>query len=101
MGIVGLETAFAVCYTKLVRTGIIDIKKLIALMCDNPRRIFHLGGTLQVGQRADIAVFDIKNPYLVDSKTFLSKGKATPFENWEVYGKCLLTIYNGKVVWKE
>ena len=101
MGIVGLATAFAVCYTKLVRTGIIDIKKLIALMCDNPRRIFHLGGTLQVGQRADIAVFDIKNPYLVDSKTFLSKGKATPFENWEVYGKCLLTIYNGKVVWKE
>lgn len=101
MGIVGLETAFAICYTKLVQTGIISIEKLITLMCENPRRIFRLGGALKIGERADIAIFDIKNPYRIDSKKFLSKGKATPFEGWEVCGKCLLTIYNGKVVWKE
>ncbi len=101
MGIVGLETAFAVCYTALVRTGIIGIEKLIQLMCDNPRRIFRLGGALQVGERADIAVFDVKNQYKIDSKTFLSKGKSTPFDGWQVYGNCLLTVFDGKVVWQE
>lgn len=100
MGIVGLETAFAVCYTKLVKTGIIDIEKLISLLCDNPRRIFGLGGALQVGERADIAVFDIKRPYKINSRNFFSKGKSTPFEGWKVYGKCRLTVYNGKIVWK-
>jgi len=74
---------------------------LITLMCENPRRIFRLGGALKIGERADIAIFDIKNPYRIDSKNFLSKGKATPFEGWEVCGKCILTIYNGKIVWKE
>ncbi len=101
MGIVGLETAFAVCYTKLVKTGIISIERLIALMCDNPRRIFRLGGALQVGARADIAVFDVKNQYKIDSKTFLSKGKSTPFNGWQVYGNCLLTVFGGEIVWQE
>ena len=101
MGVVGLETSFAVCYTKLVRTGIITIEKLIELMCDNPRRIFRLGGEMEVGQRADIAVFDTTTPFKVDSSTFLSKGKATPFEGWELYGRCKLTLFGGKTVWKE
>ena len=101
MGVVGLETSFAVCYTKLVRTGIITIEKLIELMCDNPRRIFRLGGGLEVGQRADIAVFDTTTPFKVDSSTFLSKGKATPFEGWELVGRCRLTLFGGKTVWKE
>ena len=101
MGVVGLETSFAVCYTKLVRTGIITIEKLIELMCDNPRRIFRLGGGLEVGQRADIAVFDTTTPFKVDSSTFLSKGKATPFEGWELLGRCRLTLFGGKVVWRE
>lgn len=101
MGVVGLETSFAVCYTKLVRTGIITIEKLIELMCDNPRRIFRLGGGLEVGQRADIAVFDTTTLFKVDSSTFLSKGKATPFEGWELVGRCRLTLFGGKTVWKE
>ena len=101
MGVVGLETSFAVCYTKLVRTGIITIEKLIELMCDNPRRIFRLGGGLEVGQRADIAVFDTTTPFKVDSSTFLSMGKATPFEGWELVGRCRLTLFGGKTVWKE
>ena len=101
MGVVGLETSFAVCYTKLVRTGVITIEKLIELMCDNPRRIFRLGGGLDVGQRADIAVFDTTTPFVVDSSEFLSKGKATPFEGWELIGRCKLTLFGGKTVWKE
>ena len=101
MGVVGLETSFAVCYTKLVRTGIITIEKLIELMCDNPRRIFRLGGGLEVGQRADIAVFDTTTPFKVDSSKFLSMGKATPFEGWELVGRCKLTLFGGKAVWKE
>lgn len=101
MGVVGLETSFAVCYTKLVRTGVITIEKLIELMCDNPRRIFRLGGSLEVGQRADIAVFDTTTPFVVDSSEFLSKGKATPFEGWELVGRCKLTLFGGKTVWRE
>lgn len=101
MGVVGLETSFAVCYTKLVRTGIITIEKLIELMCDNPRRIFRLGGGLEVGQRADIAVFDTTTPFKVDSNQFLSMGKATPFEGWELVGRCKLTLFGGKTVWRE
>ena len=101
MGIVGIETSFAICYTHLVRKGVITIEKLIALMSENPRRIFRLGGALQVGERADIAVYDISKPYKIDSAEFLSMGKATPFEGEEVYGRCMLTLFGGEKVWME
>ena len=101
MGIVGIETSFAICYTHLVRTGMITIEKLIALMSENPRRIFRLGGAMRVGERADIAVFDITKPYKIDTAEFLSMGKATPFEGEEVYGRCLLTLFGGEKVWIE
>ena len=101
MGIVGIETSFAICYTHLVRKGVITIEKLIALMSENPRRIFRLGGAMQVGERADIAVFDIREPYKIDSAEFLSMGKATPFEGEEVYGRCMLTLFAGEKVWIE
>lgn len=101
MGIVGLETAFPVIYTKLVRTGIITLGRMIELMCDNPRRIFRLGGALRVGEAADIALFDISTPYRIDSMEFLSKGRSTPFEGWEVFGRCLLTLKDGHKVWRD
>ena len=101
MGIVGIETSFAICYTHLVRKGIITIEKLIELMSENPRRIFLLGGAMQVGERADIAVFNTTTPYTIDTAEFLSMGKATPFEGQEVYGRCMLTLFGGKIVWKE
>ena len=101
MGIVGIETSFAICYTYLVRKGVITIEKLIALMSENPRRIFRLGGALRVGERADIAVYDITKPYTIDTAEFLSMGKATPFEGEQVYGKCVLTLFNGEKVWTE
>ena len=101
MGIVGIETSFAICYTHLVRKGIITIEKLIALMSENPRRIFRLGGAMQVGERADIAVFNVTEPYKIDTAEFLSMGKATPFEGEEVYGRCMLTLFGGEKVWNE
>ena len=101
MGIVGIETSFAICYTHLVRKGVITIEKLIQLMSENPRRIFRLGGAMQVGERADIAVFDVTKPYTIDTAEFLSMGKATPFEGEEVYGRCMLTLFGGEKVWIE
>ena len=97
----GIETSFAICYTHLVRKGVITIEKLIALMSENPRRIFRLGGAMRVGERADIAVFDTTKSYKIDTNDFLSMGKATPFEGEEVYGECVLTLFNGKKVWNE
>ena len=101
MGIVGIETSFAICYTHLVRKGVVTIEKLIQLMSENPRRIFRLGGAMRVGERADIAVFDITKPYTIDTNEFLSMGKATPFEGEEVYGRCKLTLFGGEKVWEE
>lgn len=101
MGIVGIETSFAICYTHLVRKGVITIEKLIALMSENPRRIFRLGGAMRVGERADIAVFDTREPYTIDPAEFQSMGKATPFEGEEVYGRCMLTLFGGEKVWSE
>ena len=101
MGIVGIETSFAICYTHLVRKGVITVEKLIALMSENTRRIFRLGGAMRVGERADIAVFDVREPYKIDTAEFLSMGKATPFEGEEVYGRCMLTLFGGEKVWKE
>ena len=93
MGVVGLETSFAVLYTKLVLTGVITLEKLVELMSVNPRKRF--------GVKSDpgFAVFDVSEEYKVDPSEFHSMGKATPFEGWSVKGKCLLTVYNGKPVY--
>jgi len=93
-GVVGLETAFAVLYTKLVKTGKMSLEKLVEVMSDNPRARFNL----PVG--SDFSVWDLENKFKVDPKDFLSMGKATPFEGEELYGKCLLTVKNGKIVYK-
>lgn len=99
MGIVGLETSFAVAYTTLVERGLISIEQLIQLMCDRPRETFGLGGSLHEGESADLTLMDITTPYHIDSHTFLSKGKATPFDGMEVKGRCLLTLFRGRKVW--
>jgi len=93
-GVVGLETAFAVLYTKLVKEGIITLEKLIEVMSVNPRKRFGL----PCGE--DFTVWDLNKKFKVDPADFLSMGKATPFEGEELYGKCLLTYHNGKVVYK-
>ncbi|MBR2325853.1 MAG: dihydroorotase [Alistipes sp.] len=101
MGIVGIETSFALCYTHLVRKGIITLERLVALMSENPRRIFRLSGAMRVGERADIAVFDVERPYTINPDDFLSMGKATPFAGEEVYGRCVLTLFAGEKVYQE
>lgn len=93
MGIVGLETAFPVMYTYLVKKGIITLERLIELMAINPRRRFGLPKT------DDICVYDLQSEYKIDPGEFKSKGKSTPFDGMTVSGKNLLTICGGKAVW--
>lgn len=99
MGVVGLETSFAVIYTKLVREGVITLEKAVELMSEAPRRIFNLGGGLQVGQAADITVFDLNAEYDVNPEEFHSMGRSTPFEGWHLWGECCATMVDGRIVW--
>ena len=100
-GIIGLETSFPVSYTALVKGGHIGLDKLIRLMSCNGAAILrdNSRGTLRVGAAADVAVFDIRTPYVIDPAIFKSKGRNTPFEGMEVYGRTLLTICGGSTVY--
>ena len=100
MGVVGLETAFAACYTYLVKTGRITLDCLIERMHDAPRRRFGIGSDLAVGQAADLTVFDLTREWEVNPDHFLSKGRATPFAGMKLYGTCMLTMVGGRIVWQ-
>ncbi len=93
-GVVGIETAFPVMYTYLVKPGIITLEKLVELMAVNPRKRFG------IGLGCDCSVWDLGEEYTVKPEEFLSLGRATPFEGWKVNGRCLLTVCDGKVVYK-
>lgn len=101
MGVVGLETAFSVLYTHLVRPGLLPMDRLIALMHDNPARRFGFGTPLAAGQPADLTVFDLDAAYTVDPEKFLSMGRATPFAGMDLYGVCRMTMIDGNIVWQE
>jgi dihydroorotase len=101
MGIVGLETAFPLLYTYLVKPGILPLERLIACMHDAPCRRFGLTDDIFTGKEANFTVFDLEQSYRIDPATFLSMGRATPFEGWQVSGRCLLTVYQGKPVWQD
>ena len=94
MGVVGLESAFSVMYTELVKTGVITMERLIELMCINPKNRFG------IDDGNSYTVFDLGAEYKINPDEFLSKGRATPFEGRSVYGKCLLTVCDGKVAYK-
>lgn len=100
MGIVGLETAFPILYTELVKKKIITLAKLIELLNLNAAKIFGIGAEIKEGQSANLTVFDLNSEYIIDSNEFLSMGKSTPFEGKSVYGKCLMTMVDGNIVWK-
>jgi dihydroorotase len=100
-GIVGLETAFPALYTGLVKSGIISLSKLIDLMHTKPCERFKIGGDITGGAAADFTVFDLNSEYTIDSNEFLSMGKSTPFDGMRVYGRCLMTAVNGRIVWKD
>lgn len=94
-GIVGIECAFPLMYTYLVRTGFITLDRLVELMSTRAREIMGL----PIG--TSWATFEVETPYEIDPRRFISKGHSTPFAGWQVYGRCTETIYNGKVVFKE
>ena len=100
MGVVGIETSFAVIYTKLVKAGIISLEKAVEVLAEAPRKIFNLGGGLKEGEAADITVFDLEKEFTVDPDTFLSKGRSTPFEGWQLQGECCLTLVDGRVAYE-
>ena len=101
MGVVGLETAFAAVYTHLVKPGILSMDRLMALLNGNAARRFGYGTPLAEGQPADLTVFGLDRPFRVDPEQFRSMGRATPFAGMELYGVCLLTMADGKIVWRE
>jgi dihydroorotase len=94
MGVVGLETAFASLYTGLVKTGVLSLERLVALMAENPRRRFGLP------MENDFSVWDLDASYTVDPAEFASKGRFTPFEGMELFGKNQLTVMNGAIVYR-
>lgn len=93
-GITGLECAFPVLYTGLVRPGVMTLERLVEMMAIAPRKRFGLS----MGD--DYTVMDLENPYVLDSSRFLSLGKCTPFDGWTVYGKTQMTFWNGKIVYE-
>ena len=95
MGVVGIETAFPLLYTYLVKTGKITLERLVELMSVNPRKRFGFPET------QDVSVWDLNKEYTIDPETFLSKGRATPFAGWNVFGENLMSIAGGKIVWQK
>ena len=91
-GIVGIETAFPVMYTHLVKTGIITKKRLTELMCENPRKRFSI-------PQSGFSIWKLDEEFTVDPKEFLSMGKATPFEGEKLFGRCVATVYGGKLAY--
>ena len=98
MGIVGLETAFPVLYTKLVRTGRISLERLLEAMAVAPREAFRIGGGMTIGAPADLVLIDTDAEQVVDSASFASMGHSTPFDGWALSSKVRMTIKNGNIV---
>ena len=100
MGIVGIETAFPLLYTYLVRRGILSLERLVELMAVNPRRLFGLEPALEVGAVADLVVMDLDAESVIDPEEFLSMGRATPFAGWRVKGRTVLTLVGGECAYR-
>ena len=101
MGVVGLETSFAVINTFMVNTGHISFEKLVELMSINPRKIFGLEYGISVGKKADFTIVDRNKEWIVNPDEFVSKGKSTPFEGMKLTGDILFTICDGKIVYNK
>ena len=93
-GIVGIETAFPLLYTYLVKPGILSLERLVELLTVNPRTRFG------IECKGDFTVWDLEAVSRIDPSEFLSMGKSTPFTGWQIYGKCMATVCDGKIVYK-
>lgn len=101
-GVVGLETSFAACYTYLVKTGVITLRRLVELMCSNPAKLLKIpGGTLEVGGPADIAIADPAKVWTVEPEKLHSRSKNTVFKGMTFTGKVVRTICRGETVFAE
>ncbi len=101
MGVVGLETAFPILYTELVKKNLVSLERILETMTSAPARRFGLQSGLSVGSPADFCVYDLKEKYVIDPEDFLSKGRSTPFAGRMVFGKNKFTVFNGKIVWQD
>lgn len=100
-GIVGLETSFALLYTKLVKSNLITVEKLFDLMSYNVASKFNLSNNeIVVGNYASLVVLDLDHEFVIDKNYFLSKSNNTPFDGWRCYGKVIKTICKGEVVYE-
>ena len=100
-GIVGLETSFPLLYTKLVKSGLIKLEKLLDLMSYNVANAFNLSNhEICVGNALSCVCLDLDNEFSIDKNTFLSKSNNTPFDGWKCYGKVVKTICKGEVVYE-
>lgn len=97
MGVTGIETAFPVLYTRLVRPGVITLERLVQLLHTNPSRRFRIGTPLAAGMPADLTVFDLEDAYEIRPEELLSMGKSTPFAGTRVYGRCRMTMVGGEI----
>ncbi|MBR6880918.1 MAG: dihydroorotase [Clostridiales bacterium] len=101
-GIVGLESSFALCYTYLVKPGIITMERLMDLMCYNPSSILKLGrGGMDKGDDADLTLMDLENEFVFEKDKMLTKGRNTPFDGWKLYGETMLTMMKGKKTYEK
>jgi dihydroorotase len=101
-GIVGLETAVALCLDRLVRGGIVGLSRLVALFSTNPARVLGLpGGSLAVGMPGDVTILDLERERTVDPARFQTKGRNTPYGGWTLRGWPVATIVGGRVAWQD
>ena len=101
-GISGIETSFSLSYTYLVKGGVLTLSQLAQRMSENPASVLGLeGGKLEEGGVADVMLADLSKRYVIDSKDFLSKGKNTPFNGTEVYGKVVYTLVDGEIKYRD
>ncbi len=101
-GVVGLETSLAATLTQLYHTGKISLKRIVRLMCVNPRKILGIpGGSFEKGAPADITIFDINEEWTVDPEKLHSKSKNTCFKGMTLKGRVKMTIVDGKIVYKD
>ena len=101
-GIVGLETAFPVLYTQLAEPGLVPLETLLRALCVRPRELFGLpGGVLEEGAPADVTVLDLNRPHVIDSGSFRSLGRATPFDGWGVSAAVALTLCGGEIAYHD
>lgn len=102
MGIVSIEVAFPLVYTKLVKTNKITLNKAIELMSTNVAKFFNIeGGQIIEGQTANLCFYDLERNWTINALKFVSMGKSCPFDGEKVYGKCVMTISNGEIVYRE